>query len=106
VRDVHLIYVPLDPKWDAFRGNERVERTRPVRSTVWARTAALPGRRGCDSSRRDRWADRVQLVDAKHVGTWELPALGAVTAPTAMLIGPTAMWPGRETEPRWGSLTR
>ena len=22
------------------------------------------------------WADRVQLVDAKYVGTWELPALG------------------------------
>ena len=27
------------------------------------------------------WADRVQLIDAEYVGTWELPALGAVTAP-------------------------
>ncbi len=27
-------------------------------------------------------ADRVQLIDAKYVGTWELPAIGAVTAPT------------------------
>src|SRR6059036_1933566 len=35
-----------------------------------------------------RWADRVQLVDAKGVETWELPALGAVTAPTAVLIRP------------------
>jgi hypothetical protein len=35
-----------------------------------------------------RWADRVQLIDAKYFGTWELPALGAVTAPTAMLIRP------------------
>jgi hypothetical protein len=26
------------------------------------------------------WADRVQLIDAKYVGTWELPVLGAVTA--------------------------
>jgi len=34
------------------------------------------------------WADRVQLIDAKYVGTWELPALGAVTAPTAVLIRP------------------
>ena len=34
------------------------------------------------------WADRVQLVDAKYVGAWELPALGPVTAPTAVLIRP------------------
>jgi 3-(3-hydroxy-phenyl)propionate hydroxylase len=32
------------------------------------------------------WADRVQLIDAKYVGTWELPAIGAVTAPTAVLV--------------------
>jgi 3-(3-hydroxy-phenyl)propionate hydroxylase len=34
------------------------------------------------------WADRVQLVDAKYVGPWELPALGPVTAPTAVLVRP------------------
>jgi 2-polyprenyl-6-methoxyphenol hydroxylase-like FAD-dependent oxidoreductase len=34
------------------------------------------------------WADRVQPVDAEYTGTWELPALGAVTAPTAVLIRP------------------
>ena len=34
------------------------------------------------------WADRVQLIDAKYDGAWELPALGAVTAPTAVLIRP------------------
>jgi 2-polyprenyl-6-methoxyphenol hydroxylase-like FAD-dependent oxidoreductase len=34
------------------------------------------------------WADRVQLIDAKYDGTWELPALGPVTAPTAVLIRP------------------
>lgn len=34
------------------------------------------------------WADRVKSVDAKHVGAWELPAIGAVTAPTAVLIRP------------------
>jgi 2-polyprenyl-6-methoxyphenol hydroxylase-like FAD-dependent oxidoreductase len=35
-----------------------------------------------------RWADRVQSIDAKYDGPWELPALGAVTAPTAVLIRP------------------
>ena len=34
------------------------------------------------------WADRVQLIDAEYAGTWELPVLGAVTAPTAVLIRP------------------
>ena len=27
------------------------------------------------------WADRVQLIDAEYVGAWELPVVGAVTAP-------------------------
>ena len=34
------------------------------------------------------WADRVQLIDAKRVGTCELPALGTVTVPGAVLIRP------------------
>jgi len=34
------------------------------------------------------WADRVQLIDAKYIGTWELPVIGAVTAPTAVLVRP------------------
>jgi 2-polyprenyl-6-methoxyphenol hydroxylase-like FAD-dependent oxidoreductase len=46
------------------------------------------------------WADRVQLIDAKYVGTWELPALGAVTAPTAVLIRPDGYvaWVGDLTQ--------
>jgi 2-polyprenyl-6-methoxyphenol hydroxylase-like FAD-dependent oxidoreductase len=46
------------------------------------------------------WADRVQLVDATYVGTWELPALGPVTAPTAVLIRPDGYvaWVGDLTE--------
>jgi Aromatic-ring hydroxylase, C-terminal len=45
------------------------------------------------------WADRVQLIDAKCVGAWELPALGAVTAPTAVLIRPDGYvaWIGDQT---------
>jgi len=34
------------------------------------------------------WGDRVQLIEAKYAGTWALPSLGAVTAPTAVLIRP------------------
>jgi 2-polyprenyl-6-methoxyphenol hydroxylase-like FAD-dependent oxidoreductase len=46
------------------------------------------------------WADRVQLIDAEYVGTWELPALGAVTAPTAVLIRPDGYvaWVGDRTQ--------
>jgi 2-polyprenyl-6-methoxyphenol hydroxylase-like FAD-dependent oxidoreductase len=34
------------------------------------------------------WTDRVQPIDAEYAGEWELPVLGAVTAPTAVLIRP------------------
>ena len=34
------------------------------------------------------WADRIKLIDARHDGEWELPVLGAVSAPTAALIRP------------------
>ena len=34
------------------------------------------------------WADRLQLIDAEYRGPWELPALGAVPAPTAVFVRP------------------
>src|SRR3989440_1798259 len=34
------------------------------------------------------WANRVRFVDAKHAGVWELPVLGEVAAPPAVLIRP------------------
>ena len=34
------------------------------------------------------WAERVRRVDARYAGVWELPVLGAVAAPTAVLIRP------------------
>lgn len=45
------------------------------------------------------WADRVQVVDAGYAGQWELPALGAVPAPTAVLIRPDGYvaWVGDRT---------
>ncbi|HKA60449.1 MAG TPA: FAD-dependent monooxygenase [Gemmatimonadales bacterium] len=45
----------------------------------------LGERRGIDIG---PWADRVQLIDAKYAGAWELPAIGAVVAPTAVLVRP------------------
>ncbi len=46
------------------------------------------------------WADRLQLVDATYAGTWELPALGPVIPPTAVLIRPDGYvaWVGDLTE--------
>ena len=46
------------------------------------------------------WPDRVQLIGATYVGTWEIPALGAVTAPTAVLIRPDGYvaWVGDLTQ--------
>ena len=46
------------------------------------------------------WADRVQLIDAKYDGAWELPAIGAVAAPTAVLIRPDGYvaWVGEGTQ--------
>jgi 2-polyprenyl-6-methoxyphenol hydroxylase-like FAD-dependent oxidoreductase len=46
------------------------------------------------------WAARVQLIDAEYLGTWELPTLGAVTAPTAVLIRPDGYvaWVGDLTQ--------
>jgi 3-(3-hydroxy-phenyl)propionate hydroxylase len=35
-----------------------------------------------------RWGDRVRLIDAGYGGEWQLPVLGAVAAPTAVLIRP------------------
>jgi 2-polyprenyl-6-methoxyphenol hydroxylase-like FAD-dependent oxidoreductase len=43
--------------------------------------------------------ERVRLVDAAYAGTWELPVLGAVSAPTAVLIRPDGYvaWVGDQT---------
>ena len=48
------------------------------------------------------WADRVQLIEATHDGEWELPVLGAITAPTAVLIRPDGYvaWVGEPGDPR------
>jgi 3-(3-hydroxy-phenyl)propionate hydroxylase len=47
------------------------------------------------------WADRVRLVDARYDGTWELPVVGEVAAPPAVLIRPDGhvAWAGDLTDP-------
>ena len=45
------------------------------------------------------WADRVKQVEARYDGAWELPVLGVVAAPSAVLIRPDghAAWVGDGT---------
>jgi 3-(3-hydroxy-phenyl)propionate hydroxylase len=46
------------------------------------------------------WADRVRSIDASYAGSWELPALGPVAAPTAVSIRPDGYvaWVGAGNE--------
>ena len=46
------------------------------------------------------WADRVARVNARYAGAWELPVLGAVAAPAAVLIRPDGhvAWIGDGTD--------
>jgi len=46
------------------------------------------------------WADRVKPVEARYAGAWELPVIGAVAAPSAVLIRPDGYvsWVGDGTD--------
>ncbi|MCF2573958.1 FAD-dependent monooxygenase [Brevibacterium sp. UCMA 11754] len=45
------------------------------------------------------WADRVDRVDARYYGVWDLPVIGEVSAPTAVLIRPDGYvaWVGQSS---------
>ena len=47
------------------------------------------------------WADRVPVVDATYDGAWELPVIGVVDAPTAVLVRPDGYvaWAGAPADP-------
>jgi 3-(3-hydroxy-phenyl)propionate hydroxylase len=63
---------------------------RPVLLNLGEAGSAIPGLTG-----------RVRLVDARHDGAWELPVLGEVAAPPAVLIRPDGhvAWAGELTDP-------
>ncbi len=46
------------------------------------------------------WADRVRLVDASYAGAWELPVIGPVDTPSAVLVRPDGhvAWVGDGTQ--------
>ena len=46
------------------------------------------------------WGERVRRLDARYAGAWELPVLGAVAAPAAVLIRPDGHvgWVGEGTD--------
>jgi len=48
----------------------------------WVLLSVVPARAGAP------WADRVRLVKAQYGGKWELPVIGEVSTPSAVLIRP------------------
>ncbi len=72
---------------------------RPVLLNV---AAPLDGRDGEPAAADlSAWADRVQMVDATYNGRWELPVVGDVEPPAAVLIRPDGYvaWAGRVADP-------
>ena len=57
-----------------------------------------PGSGGVDVV---QWSSRVRVVDARVDAAWELPVLGEVTAPAAVLLRPDGhvAWAGDSTDP-------
>ena len=54
------------------------------------------------------WGDRVRVVDARYPGAWELPVLGEVAPPSAVLVRPDGhvAWGASSSARRMGRLGR
>ena len=76
--------------------------TGPSRVYTWLHTARAVLLDFGSSARFDvaAWGDRVQLVEAEYAGSWELPVLGEVAAPVAVLIRPDGhvAWVGQGSD--------
>ena len=55
---------------------------------------------GADAYDIGTWSGRIQMADVRYDGAWELPVLGAVPAPSAVLIRPDgyAAWVGETSQ--------
>jgi 3-(3-hydroxy-phenyl)propionate hydroxylase len=71
-----------------------------VYSLLHRARAAFINLGGIGSADLAPWADRVPVVDATYDGRWELPVLGAVPAPRAVLVRPDGYvaWVGEGTQ--------
>lgn len=86
----------LDIRYDLGAGHPLLGRRIPDLDLVGGRVYELLhraqplllnfGRPGCIDVAG--WADRVRVVDAEYVGGWQLPVLGTVAAPSAVLVRP------------------
>jgi 2-polyprenyl-6-methoxyphenol hydroxylase-like FAD-dependent oxidoreductase len=49
----------------------------------------------------ETWADRIRMIDATYDGVWELPVVGEVVAPAAVLVRPDGhvAWAGQPADP-------
>jgi 3-(3-hydroxy-phenyl)propionate hydroxylase len=67
-----------------------LHRARPVLLALHNSAVLSRGAEPCNQGGFDiaPWAGRVQVVHAQYQGPWELPVLGAVAAPTGVLIRP------------------
>ena len=80
-----VLRIPGDSSANIGPQNDRIKKE-GLRMTGFESGRTAPG--GFDGFDFSPWANRVQTVDAEYAGSWELPAIGTVAAPTALLIRP------------------